>query len=156
MSRAVAATLSPRSRAAIAHSRPKPRDAPVMNQVRVLMSAPAAGRPHYSRNGAPSVTKPGVGGDLVLRRRPAATAATVPSTQLSGLRVAQPSTVCGFSQHALDRMASRGISPLDVRMAVALGADPAFRNSHDNWQYESSGLIVTMNEAGCVVTAMYR
>src|SRR3954452_3046238 len=33
MSRAVAATRSPRSRAAIAHSRPKPRDVPVMNQV---------------------------------------------------------------------------------------------------------------------------
>src|SRR3984957_1042233 len=33
VSRAVAATLSPRSRAAIAHSRPKPRDVPVMNQV---------------------------------------------------------------------------------------------------------------------------
>ena len=30
--RAVAATLSPRSRAAIAHSRPKPREVPVMNQ----------------------------------------------------------------------------------------------------------------------------
>jgi hypothetical protein len=87
---------------------------------------------------------------------PAATAATVPSAQLSGLHVAQPSTVCGFSQHALDRMASRGISPLDVRMTVALGADSAFRNSHDNWQYERSGLIVTMTDAGCVVTAMYR
>ena len=31
-------------------------------------------------------------------------------------------------------------------MAVALGADSAFRNSHDNWQYESAGLIVTMND----------
>src|SRR3954453_22983803 len=31
-SRAVAATRSPRSSAAIAHSRPKPRDVPVMNQ----------------------------------------------------------------------------------------------------------------------------
>src|ERR1700743_4032719 len=33
VSRAVAATLSPRSSAAIAHSRPKPREVPVMNQV---------------------------------------------------------------------------------------------------------------------------
>jgi hypothetical protein len=33
MRRAVAATWSPRSRAAIATSRPKPRDVPVMNQV---------------------------------------------------------------------------------------------------------------------------
>ncbi len=33
VSRAVAATRSPRSSAAIVHSRPKPRDAPVMNQV---------------------------------------------------------------------------------------------------------------------------
>jgi len=32
VSRAVAATASPRSKAAIAHSRPKPRDEPVMNQ----------------------------------------------------------------------------------------------------------------------------
>src|ERR1700759_3405137 len=32
MLRAVAATLSPRSNAAIAHSRPKPRDVPVINQ----------------------------------------------------------------------------------------------------------------------------
>jgi hypothetical protein len=87
---------------------------------------------------------------------PAATAAAVPSAQVSSLHVAQPSTVCGFSDHALDRMASRGISPLDVRMAVALGADSAFLNDHGNWQYESSGLIVTMNDAGCVVTAMYR
>jgi hypothetical protein len=30
--RAVAATLSPRSSAAIAHSRPNPRDVPVINQ----------------------------------------------------------------------------------------------------------------------------
>src|ERR1700684_458057 len=37
--RAVAATLSPRSRAAIAHSRPKARDAPVMNQE--FMGAPS-------------------------------------------------------------------------------------------------------------------
>src|SRR5437879_12251564 len=33
MLRAVAATLSPRSRAAIVHSRPKPREEPVMNHV---------------------------------------------------------------------------------------------------------------------------
>src|ERR1700712_4611699 len=33
VSRAVAATWSPRSRAAMAHSRPKPRELPVMNQV---------------------------------------------------------------------------------------------------------------------------
>ena len=37
VSRAVAATLSPRSSAAIAHSRPKPRDVPVMNQTFSLM-----------------------------------------------------------------------------------------------------------------------
>ena len=37
MSRAVAATLSPRSRAAIAHSRPKPREQPVMNQIFCVM-----------------------------------------------------------------------------------------------------------------------
>src|SRR5829696_4170555 len=36
MSRAVAATLSPRSSAAIAHSRPNPRDVPVMNHVCVM------------------------------------------------------------------------------------------------------------------------
>src|SRR5690242_21871363 len=33
VSRAVAATVSPRSSAVMAHSRPKPRDAPVMNHV---------------------------------------------------------------------------------------------------------------------------
>ncbi len=43
MSRAVAATWSPRSRAAIAHSRPKPRDVPVMNQV--FMDAPSVAVP---------------------------------------------------------------------------------------------------------------
>lgn len=85
-----------------------------------------------------------------------AAAAPVPSARMSSLVVAQPSTVCGYSNHALSQMSARGISPLDVRMAVALGADSAFRNSHDNWQYESSGLIVTMNDGGCVVTAMYR
>src|SRR5262245_35144869 len=37
VSRAVAATLSPRSSAAIAHSLPKPRDVPVMNQTLLLM-----------------------------------------------------------------------------------------------------------------------
>ena len=37
VSRAVAATLSPRARAALAHSRPKPRDVPVMNQTFSLM-----------------------------------------------------------------------------------------------------------------------
>jgi hypothetical protein len=41
-------------------------------------------------------------------------------------------------------------------MAVALGADSAFLNNHGNWQYESSGLIVVMNDAGCVVTVMTR
>src|SRR5690242_10165911 len=47
VSRAVAATLSPRSSAAIAHSLPKPRDVPVMNQTLLLMQEvmPAAGRP---------------------------------------------------------------------------------------------------------------
>jgi hypothetical protein len=47
--RAVAATLSPRSRAAIAHSRPKPRDVPVMNQtcadMRLLSRVIAPGVP---------------------------------------------------------------------------------------------------------------
>src|SRR6476660_7048000 len=37
VSRAVAATLSPRSSAAIAHSLPNPRDVPVMNQTLLLM-----------------------------------------------------------------------------------------------------------------------
>ena len=37
VSRAVAATQSPRSSAAIVHSRPKPRDAPVMNQTFSVM-----------------------------------------------------------------------------------------------------------------------
>src|SRR3954453_2875880 len=37
-SRAVAATRSPRSSAAIAHSRPKPRDVPVMNQFLEVVS----------------------------------------------------------------------------------------------------------------------
>ena len=37
MSRAVAATVSPRSSAAIAHSRPKPREQPVMNQIFCVM-----------------------------------------------------------------------------------------------------------------------
>ena len=37
MLRAVAATLSPRSSAAAAHSRPKPRDVPVMNQIFSVM-----------------------------------------------------------------------------------------------------------------------
>ena len=40
VSRAVAATESPRSSAAIAHSRPKPREVPVMNQVLEVISAP--------------------------------------------------------------------------------------------------------------------
>src|SRR3954453_10243870 len=39
VSRAVAATVSPRSSAAMAHSRPKPRDAPVMNQVLDMLRA---------------------------------------------------------------------------------------------------------------------
>lgn len=38
---AVAATLSPRSRAAMAHSRPKPRDVPVMNQTLATMRFPS-------------------------------------------------------------------------------------------------------------------
>ena len=40
VSRAVAATRSPRSSAATVHSRPKPRDAPVMNHV-LLAIGPA-------------------------------------------------------------------------------------------------------------------
>src|SRR6478609_3335435 len=40
VSRAVAATLSPRSRAAIAHSLPKPRDVPVMNHTFSAMPLP--------------------------------------------------------------------------------------------------------------------
>ena len=42
MSLAVAATSSPRSSAAIAHSRPKPRDVPVMNQVFTAIKYPSA------------------------------------------------------------------------------------------------------------------
>ena len=48
MSRAVAATVSPRSSAAIAHSRPKPRDVPVMNQVFTAMKSPS-GRQGFSQ-----------------------------------------------------------------------------------------------------------
>lgn len=87
---------------------------------------------------------------------PASAATTTRSLQLSDLHVAQPSTVCGFSHHALDQMRIRGITPLDVRTAVGLGANSAFVNNHGNWQYESSGLIVVMNDSGCVVTAMTR
>jgi hypothetical protein len=83
-------------------------------------------------------------------------AAAVPAAHPTALHVAQPSSVCGYSQHARDQMEARGITPFDVRLAVALGANSAFRNSHGNWQYESSGLIVTMNDSGCVVTAMTR
>src|ERR1700723_2595596 len=39
--RAVAATWSPRSRAAIAHSRPKPRDVPVINHVFMSRALPS-------------------------------------------------------------------------------------------------------------------
>src|SRR6478752_757977 len=47
VSRAVAATLSPRSSAAIAHSLPNPRDVPVMNQTLLPMLGvmPATARP---------------------------------------------------------------------------------------------------------------
>lgn len=82
--------------------------------------------------------------------------AAVPAAHPTGLHLAQPSSVCGYSQHARDQMQARGIAPFDVRLAVALGASSAFRNSHGNWQYESGGLIVTMNDSGCVVTAMTR
>ncbi len=51
VSRAVAATESPRSRAAIAHSRPKPRDAPVMNQIFALMSGAATSTGDLFRSG---------------------------------------------------------------------------------------------------------
>ena len=44
MSRAVAATRSPRSSAAIVHSRPNPRDVPVMNHVLFAMDASLSGR----------------------------------------------------------------------------------------------------------------
>ena len=74
----------------------------------------------------------------------------------SALYVAQPSTVCGYSNHALGKMAERGISPLDDRMAVALGGDSAFVNRHGNWQYENGGTVVVLNDAGCVVTAWTR
>jgi len=87
---------------------------------------------------------------------PASAAVTVTSMQAAALYAAQPGSVCGYSQHALDQMQARGITPFDVRLAVALGASSAFRNDHGNWQYESSGLIVTMNDGGCVVTAMTR
>src|SRR5882757_1947468 len=40
-SRAVAATLSPRSRAALVQLRPKPREAPVMNQVLLMGTRPS-------------------------------------------------------------------------------------------------------------------
>lgn len=46
---AVAATLSPRSRAAMVHSRPKPREVPVMNQVLVALSFD----PHEPRDCGP-------------------------------------------------------------------------------------------------------
>src|SRR6185312_12164342 len=41
VSRAVAATLSPRSRAAMDHSRPNPRDVPVMNQIFSVIVEPS-------------------------------------------------------------------------------------------------------------------
>lgn len=93
---------------------------------------------------------------LGLAGSPASAATSLPASRPAGLVLAQPSTVCGYTSHALDQMTDRGISPFDVRMTVALGARSAFRNRHDNWQYESGGLIVTMNDGGCVVTAMRR
>jgi hypothetical protein len=93
---------------------------------------------------------------LGLAGSPASAATAVPASRPASLVMAQPSSVCGYSQHALDQMAARGISPFDVRMTVALGAGSAFLNNHGNWQYESGNLIVTMNDGGCVVTAMTR
>jgi hypothetical protein len=85
-----------------------------------------------------------------------ASAAPAPSALPTGSAIMQPSQVCGFSDHALRQMGARKISPLDVRMAVALGADSAFRNDHGNWQYESGGVIAILNDSGCVVTAFTR
>lgn len=85
-----------------------------------------------------------------------AVAAPAPSAHTSGLAVAQPSSVCGYSNHALVQMRERGISPLDVRMTVALGAESAFINDQGNWQYESSDMVVTLNDGGCVVTTWWR
>ena len=83
-------------------------------------------------------------------------AAAVPAAHPTALHVAQPSSVCGYSQHARDQMQARGITPFDVRLAVALGANSAFRNSHGNWQYESGGVIAVLNDSGCVVTVFTR
>ncbi len=76
MLRAVAATRSPRSRAASVHSRPNPRDVPVMNQVLLLTCAPrlcpvrrsgAGTSPQGARRG--HVSRGGPGGAQVWSRR---------------------------------------------------------------------------------------
>ena len=97
-----------------------------------------------------------VGTLLVLGLTAGTAEAAAPSTLMSSFVPAQPSSVCGFTDHALKQMEERKISPLDVQMAVALGANSAFLNRHGNWQYESGGVIAVLNDSGCVVTVFTR
>jgi hypothetical protein len=74
--------------------------------------------------------------------------------QVQSLHVTQPSRICGYSGHAREQMARRGITEFDVELAVAL-ADP-FLNNKGNWQFDNGGMSAVLNDAGCVVTVMLR
>ncbi|MFI1253365.1 DUF4258 domain-containing protein [Streptomyces netropsis] len=46
-----------------------------------------------------------------------------------------PSTVNGFSNHALQRMAERGVSEGEVRDGIRIGARTASCQQNGNWRY---------------------
>ena len=69
-------------------------------------------------------------------------------------RAGAPSHVVGYTDHAVAQMRERGISRQDVEFVVFLNYADAFRNRQGTWQYKGAGsLVVTMNDAGYVVTA---
>ena len=80
------------------------------------------------------------------------TAIATPSRE--ALLSAQPSTICGYTDHARRQMALRSITEFDVQLAVAL-AEP-FLNNKGNWQFDNGGMSAVLNDEGCVVTVMLR
>ena len=122
VSRAVAATLSPRSSAAIAHSLPKPRDVPVMNQtfsVHVLLNAHQWRSPIPGRSNFPGSV--GVVNRATLDKDPHEVASMFDAV---ARRYDLTNTVLSLGQDRFWRRATRsalGIGPGDKVLDLAAG-----------------------------------
>lgn len=66
----------------------------------------------------------------------------------------RPRYVAGYTNHALQRMAERGITETQVEAVIA-GFDPGiYRDDNDTWTVTDGQLIVVINKNAYIVTGI--